>query len=190
MGANDFRLWAFLVADLRRAYALTHEGAASPGRLRLATGFFSPRFSPVFLCRLAHWFHIHGLSIFAKGVSLVNFTVFGLEIAPRCPIGKGLFFPHTQGAVIGAESIGANATLYHNVTLGARELDFAYSNGRRPVLGDDVLIGAGAIVIGGVTIGDGVRIGANAVVVASVPAGALVRAPVGEIVAPKPGPAV
>jgi serine O-acetyltransferase len=182
MAANDFRLLGFIAADLRRAYSLRHGDAVMPGRLRLVVGFFSPRFAPVFLCRLGHWFYIHRLSVFAKMITLANFLLFGLEVAPKCPIGKGLYFPHTHGLVIGAESIGENAILYHNVTLGARDLDIAYLDGRRPVLGNDVLVGTGAVVIGGISIGDGVRIGANAVVFSSIPAGALVRAPKGEII--------
>jgi serine O-acetyltransferase len=182
MATDDFRLFAFVVADLRRAHSLLHGGDVQPASWRLVLGFFSPRYAPVFLFRLAHWLHLRRLSPLAKLVSMLNFTLFGLEIAPRCRIGKGLFFPHTQGTVIGAESIGENATVYHNVTLGARELDFAYSEGSRPVVGRDVLIAAGAVVIGGVAIGDGARIGTNALVVSNIPPGALVRAPKGEVI--------
>lgn len=91
----------------------------------------------------------------------------------RCPIGPGLFLPHTHGTVIGAERIGRNVTIYQGVTLGAREVDFAYGRGTRPVVEDGVIIGSGAKVIGGITLGSGSRIGANSVVLASVPVGAL-----------------
>lgn len=179
--AAPFRLVAVLGADLRRFRVLI-SGRAPTESWRLLPGLLSPRFAPVLLCRLAHWFHLKRLGPLAKLLSLVNFLVFGIEIAVRCPIGKGLFFPHTQGTVIGAESIGENATIYHNVTLGARDLDLAFSNGRRPVVGDNVLVAAGAKVIGGIDIGSGVRIGVNAVVTRSVPAGALIKAPLGQIV--------
>jgi serine O-acetyltransferase len=138
----------------------------------------------VLLCRLAYWFHRKRLGPFAKVTSLINFTVFGIEIAARCHIGKGLFFPHTQGTVIGAHSIGENATIYHNVTLGARDLDLAYSDDKRPVVEDDVLIASGAKIVGGVRIGTGARIGANALVLKSVPAGSVARAPLAEILPP------
>ncbi|WP_316894038.1 serine O-acetyltransferase [Ralstonia mannitolilytica] len=104
---------------------------------------------------------------------MVNFVVFGIEIAARCEIGPGLYLPHTQGTVIGAWSIGKNAVIYQGVTIGAKELDFAYSEVSRPKLGDNVTIGAGAKVLGGVQLGPGARIGANAVVITSVPEGAL-----------------
>jgi serine O-acetyltransferase len=178
----QFRLRAYLAADLRRSHSLVAPGAPPLSRLALVGKLFSPRFTPVLLCRLAYWLYLRGLGPLAKLVSLVNFTVFGIEIAVRCRIGKGLFFPHTQGAVIGALSIGENATIYHNVTLGAREIDMDYTQDSRPVVGDNVLIGSGAKVLGGIVIGDGARIGTNAVVMRSVPAGGLARAPLAEII--------
>ena len=99
--------------------------------------------------------------------------IFGIEIATRCPIGGGLFFPHTQGTVIGAWSIGQNATIYQGVTLGAKELDFAYSKESRPYIGDNVMIGSGAKVMGGIEVGDNARIGANTVVTKTLASGAL-----------------
>lgn len=180
---GDFGLRRFLAADLRRARALQGR-SVEVGGLRLAVGLLSPRFAPVLLCRLAHWFHRKRLGPFSKVTSLINFTVFGIEIAARCHIGKGLFFPHTQGTVIGAHSIGENATIYHNVTLGARDLDLAYSDDKRPIVEDDVLIASGAKIIGGIRIGSGARIGANALVLKSVPAGAVARAPLAEILPP------
>jgi serine O-acetyltransferase len=75
--------------------------------------------------------------------------------------------------VVGAWSIGRNAVIYQGVTLGAKELDFAYSEATRPKLDDNVTIGAGAKVLGGVQLGRGARVGANAVVVTSIPEGAL-----------------
>lgn len=177
----EFGLRRFLAADLRRARSVQGR-PVDVGGLRLAVGLLSPRFTPVLMCRLAYWFRRKGLGPLGKVTSLINFTVFGIEIADRCYIGKGLYFPHTQGTVIGAGSIGENATIYHNVTLGARELDLAYTDDKRPVVEDDVLIAAGAKIIGGVRIGSGARIGANALVVRSVPAGSVARAPLAEIV--------
>jgi serine O-acetyltransferase len=109
----------------------------------------------------------------ARVVSLVNFVVFGIEIALDCDIGAGLYLPHTQGTVIGAWRLGRNVTVYQGVTLGAKELDFSFDGSRRPVVEDDVTIGAGAKVLGPVTLRFGSRVGANAVVLEDVPEGAL-----------------
>lgn len=175
-----FRLRSFLAADLRRARLLQGR-SADVGGLRLAGGLFSPRFTPVLLCRLAYWFRRKGLGPLGKLTALVNFVVFGIEIADRCHIGRGLFFPHTQGTVIGAGSIGENATIYHNVTVGARDIDLGYGDDKRPIIEDNVLIAAGAKIIGGVRIGSGARIGANALVMKSIPPGGAARAPLAEI---------
>ena len=168
------RLRETLFADLSRQYSFGGTPERKPTAIGLFLNFFSPRFMPVVLFRLSHFFYEVKLSPLAKAFSLMNFVLFGLEIAARCKIGKGLYFPHTQGTVIGALSIGENATIYHNVTFGAREVDLAYSETGRPVVGDNVIIGAGAKVLGGVNIGDGARVGANAVVIENVPAKATV----------------
>lgn len=161
-----------LFADLARQYAVTGWVGKPPTLPGLCLGAFSPRFMPVVIFRLSHWFYQRKLSPLAKIFSLINFVFFGLEIAVRCEIGKGLYFPHTQGTVIGANSIGENATIYHNVTFGAREIDLEYAESSRPTVGNNVIVGAGAKVLGGVTVGDDARIAANAVVIEDVPAGA------------------
>lgn len=172
--AEDFSLLSYLAADLRRARVLLNGSADGVSGLRLWLGVLSPRFVPVLLCRLAHSFYGLKLGLFAKAVSLLNFFLFGIEIAVRCPIGKGLFLPHTQGTVIGAWSIGENATIFQGVTLGAKELDFSYEESSRPTVGDGVTIGAGAKVIGGLVLGSDSRVGANAVVLNDVAPGSLV----------------
>jgi serine O-acetyltransferase len=172
MTPQRFGLRATLSADLARFHTATR-GEAPRGRVRGALDLLSPRFAPVLLCRLAYWLALCHLGPLAKLVSLTNFVFFGIEITVRCPIGPGLFFPHTQGTVIGASRIGANATIYHGVTLGAKELDIGFNDGRRPAVGDNVLIGSGAKVLGPIEIGDNVRIGANTVVTQSLPQGVL-----------------
>lgn len=165
---------ALLRADLLRQHELLYgRGQDIPSGLRLWLGMWSPRFAPVLLCRLAHSLHQKGFGSIAKLISLLNFFAFGIEVAVRCPIGPGLFLPHTQGTVIGAWSIGANVTIFQGVTLGAREIDFTYTEQSRPTLGDGVTVGAGAKVLGGIVLGDGSRIGANSVVLSDVSAGAL-----------------
>jgi serine O-acetyltransferase len=171
--AEDFRLLSYLAADLRRARVLLNGSADDVAGLELWLGVMSPRFAPVLLCRLAHSLYRLKLGPIAKALSLLNFFLFGIEIAVRCPIGPGLFLPHTQGTVIGAWHVGANATIFQGVTLGAREVDFSYSQHSRPTLGDGVTIGSGAKVLGELFIGDGARIGANSVVLQSIPARAL-----------------
>ncbi|CAN4272319.1 CysE Serine acetyltransferase [Methylophilaceae bacterium] len=165
----NFKLIPFLVADLRRARTLIHGESDSMSDFRLWLGVLSPRFLPVLLCRVAHFFYCIKLTSVAKFFSLLNFLFFGIEIAIQCRIGKGLFLPHTQGTVIGAYSIGENVTIFQGVTLGARELDFSYKELSRPSVGDAVTIGAGAKVLGGLNLGSGARVGANAVVLESIP---------------------
>ena len=171
--AEVFSLVSYLAADLRRARALIYGSAGAGSGMKLWLGVMSPRFMPVLLCRIAHALYCLKLVPLAKAVSLLNFFLFGIEIAVRCPIGRGLFLPHTQGTVIGAWSIGENATIFQGVTLGAREVDFSYTEQSRPVIGDGVTIGSGAKVLGGLFIGNGARIGANSVVLQSIPAQAL-----------------
>jgi serine O-acetyltransferase len=79
-------------------------------------------------------------------------------------IGPGLFISHGQGTILSAERIGANLQVHQGVTVG-----WDYRGDRRPIIGDDVFIGAGAKILGALTVGDGARIGANAVVVCDVP---------------------
>ena len=170
---EDFTLFAYLAADLRRVQMLLHGAEIDVSGLRLWLGLLSPRFLPVLLCRLAHFFYLLKLGFLAKALSLLKFFLFGIEIAVRCPIGKGLFLPHTQGTVIGAWSIGENVTIFQGVTLGAREVDFSYRKSSRPTVGDNVTIGSGAKILGGLTLGSGSKVGANAVVLNDIEPGML-----------------
>jgi serine O-acetyltransferase len=161
-----------LRADIERYYLLTGRPViVSPWRVLVA--WFNPRLLPVVFLRVSAFFYRHHLGPLAKLFTLLNVLLFGIEVSPRIKIGGGLFLPHTVGTVIGAESIGQNVTIMHGVTLGARELDFHFTAFSRPVIGNNVFIGAGAKVVGSVTIGDNAKIGANAVVLQDVPAYAL-----------------
>ena len=106
----------------------------------------------------------------SKLFSILNVLFFGIEVSPRVAIGGGLFLPHTVGTVIGAAQIGENVTIMQGVTLGAKEPDMGFTLSARPVIGNCVTIGAGAKIIGHVTVGDHAKIGANAVVLNDVPA--------------------
>jgi serine O-acetyltransferase len=179
----SFSLIEYLRADLQRAFLLSHgPDEQAPKGIALWVGIFSPRAVPVALCRLAYFFATVHLKPLEKLISMLNFVVFGIEISPRCHIGKGLFLPHSQGTVIGAFAIGENATIYQGVTLGARELDFGFDRDVRPVLGNGVTLGAGAKVLGGIELGDHCKVGANAVVLRSVaPGKSVVGIPAEEI---------
>ena len=133
----------------------------------------NPRVLPVVLIRLAAFFHGKRLGVLAKLCSMLNVVIFGIEVSSRVEIDGGLFLPHTVGTVIGAASIGRNCTIMQGVTLGALESDLAFKPATRPVIGNDVVIGSGAKVLGGITVGDHAKIGANAVVLSDVPAYAL-----------------
>lgn len=145
--------------------------AGAPPRQRRPLHLLSPRFAPVALVRMAQCLHVAGWQRLAKLPALVNFVLFGIEVPPRIPIGSGLVLMHTQGTVLGAATIGENVTIYHQVTLGAVTMDFAYTAALRPVIEDDVVIGVGAKVLGGLTLGHGSVVGANAVVLKNVPPG-------------------
>ena len=121
---------------------------------------------PTAIFRMSQWCHRHRIRVLPTILERLNLMWFGIEISSSIPIGPGLYIAHPVGSVIMARRIGANASFISAVTLGMREThDF-------PVLGDGVVIGAGARVLGGITLGDGCTIGANAVVIEDVPAGA------------------
>lgn len=122
--------------------------------------------------RVAHWLWTHGLKLLGRWVSHLVRGLTGIEIHPGATIGPGLFIDHGMGVVIGETTeIGEDVTLYHGVTLGGTSLN---KGKRHPTIGDRVVIGAGAKVLGAITIGADTRIGANAVVVKPVPANAVV----------------
>jgi serine O-acetyltransferase len=117
--------------------------------------------------RLAHAIWGRGWTTLARFISHVARFLTGIEIHPAARLGPGLFIDHGMGVVIGETAeIGENVTLLQGVTLGGTSLR---REKRHPTLGNDVVVGAGAKIIGGFTIGDGSRIGAGSVVVREVP---------------------
>ncbi len=121
------------------------------------------------------------LKLVARWLSQATRAVTGIEIHPGARIGPGLFIDHGMGVVIGETAeVGADVTLYHGVTLGGTSLD---RGKRHPTIGDRVVVGAGAKVLGPIEVGEGSRIGANAVVVKNVPPDVVVVGVPGEIVA-------
>jgi serine O-acetyltransferase len=167
-------LKALLYADLERQLHLSGHPGAQASLFRLLRRLPHPRFLPIVLCRSSRSAFINGFPELANFLSYLNQVIFGIEISPRCAIGPGIFFPHTSGTVIGASKIGRDATIFQGVTLGARQIDMKYDLALRPELGDYVVVGAGAKVLGGISLGDNVRVGANSVLLRSVPANATV----------------
>lgn len=116
--------------------------------------------------RLAHWLKVHNVPFIPRLISQVARWATGIEIHPSARIGTGFFIDHGMGVVIGETAeIGDHVTLFQGVTLGGTGKD---RGKRHPTLGNHVLVGAGAKILGGITIGDNVKIGANSVVLKSV----------------------
>ena len=143
--------------------------------------FAYPGFHARQLHRLAHTLHTHGLRLPARLTSHLGRALTGIEIHPCAQIGEKLFIDHGMGVVIGETTvIGDNCHLYQGVTLGGTSTKRAK---RHPTLGDGVVVGAGAKIIGAVNIGDDAKIGAGSVVVTNVPPNATVVGVPGHIVA-------
>lgn len=134
-----------------------------------------PGFHALVYHRLAHWFYKHRIFFLARLVSQFARFATGIEIHPGAIIGRGLFIDHGMGVVIGETSeIGDNCTIYHQVTLGGTGKD---KGKRHPTIGDNVLIGAGAKLLGPFKVGDNAMIGAGSIVVEEVPPETTVTGP-------------
>jgi serine O-acetyltransferase len=129
--------------------------------------FLYPGVRVLLFHRLAHAFWRAGFSFLARFVSEVGRLLSGIEIHPGASVGKNLFIDHGLGVVIGETAvIGNDVTLYHGVTLGGTTME---AGRRHPMIEDGVVVGAGAKILGPITIGRNARVGANAVVVKDVP---------------------
>jgi len=129
-----------------------------------------PGVHALLLHRANHWLWNRGLRWLARFLSLLARWFTGIEIHPGAGIGRRFFIDHGLGVVIGETTeIGDDVTLYQGVTLGGT----SWQKGKRhPTIGDDVIVGAGAKILGPITVGAGARVGSNAVVVKDVPEGA------------------
>lgn len=122
--------------------------------------------------RLSHWLSSHHVPFLPRVISQVARVLTGIEIHPAAIIGKGFFIDHGMGVVIGETAeIGDYVTLFQGVTLGGTGKE---RGKRHPTLGNHVVVGAGAKILGGIRIGDNVKVGANSVVLKSVPANSTV----------------
>jgi len=138
-------------------------------RSNLEVFFCYPGLHAVLWHRAAHRLWSIGLFSTARFLSNMGRWLTGIEIHPAATLGRRLVIDHGMGLVIGETAeVGDDVTLYHQVTLGGTSLNHGK---RHPTIGNGVIIGAGAKVLGAITIGAAARIGANAVVTQSVPAG-------------------
>ena len=130
--------------------------------------------------RIAHWLHIHKFRFLARWISQSSKFFTGIEIHPGATIGRRLVIDHGTGIVIGETAeIGDDCLLYQNVTLGGTGKDVGK---RHPTLGNNVMVGSGAKVLGPFKVGDNARIAANSVVLREVPEGATVVGVPGRVV--------
>ncbi len=136
-------------------------------RSRLEVALLYSGFKAVRSYRRANWFYRHNMKFIARAISQRARHKTGVEIHPGATIGKGLFIDHGMGVVIGETTvIGDNCTIYQNVTLGGTG---KHTGKRHPTLGDNVMVGSGAKVLGPFTVGSGARVAAGAVVLDAVP---------------------
>jgi len=142
--------------------------------------FLYPGLHALWCHRLAHWLWEHRLRFFARYLSHWARFLTGIEIHPGAKIGRRFFIDHGMGVVIGETAeIGNDVLIYQGVVLGGTTLQ---KKKRHPTIGNNVVIGSAAILLGPIVVGEGARIGANSVVVGSVPPGAVVVGVPGRVV--------
>jgi len=139
-----------------------------------------PGLHAIWAHRLSHRLWQSGLKLFARWLSQIMRSITGIEIHPGATIGHNIFIDHGMGVVIGETAeVGDHVTIYHGVTLGGTSL---HKIKRHPTIEDHVVIGAGAKVLGAITIGANSRVGANAVVVKSAPPNSVIIGVPGQVV--------
>ncbi|OYN87940.1 serine O-acetyltransferase [Parenemella sanctibonifatiensis] len=173
---TELSFWGRIREDLDAAM---REDPAARSRVEVALMY--PGVHAVWAHRVCHhiWTTQPALRPLARGISQLARALTGIEIHPGAVIGRRVFIDHGMGVVIGETAeVGDDVLIYHQVTLGGR------SRGRfkrHPTVGNNVLLGAGAKIIGPVTIGDGTKVGANALVVKDVAPGSVVTGVPGHI---------
>lgn len=161
--------------DIKSVYA---RDPAARNAFEILTTY--PGLHAIWLHRLSHWLWGHGLRWLARWLSTIGRWLTGIEIHPGAKIGRRFFIDHGMGVVIGETAdIGDDCTLYHGVTLGGT----SWKEGKRhPTLEDNVVVGAGAKILGPITLAQGSRIGSNAVVLKDVAEGETVVGIPGRVV--------
>jgi len=150
--------------------------------------FCYPGLHALWMHRIAHWLWKHKLRFLGRLVSHISRFLTGIEIHPGAVIGRRFFIDHGAGVVIGETAeIGDDVTLYQGVVLGGTTLE---RKKRHPTIGNQVIIGAAAVVLGPIEVGDGALIGANSVVIKPVPPGATVVGIPGRIVGDRRKPVI
>ncbi|HET6674041.1 MAG TPA: serine O-acetyltransferase [Nitrospiraceae bacterium] len=148
--------------DLR---AIFDRDPAATGKLEVILTYAG--FHALLAYRIAHWLKRHEVPFLPRAISQAARWLTGIEIHPSAKIGTGFFIDHGMGVVIGETAeVGNHVTLFQGVTLGGTGKE---RGKRHPTLGNHVVVGAGAKILGGIKIGDNVKIGANSVVLKSVP---------------------
>ena len=152
-------------------------------RSTLETIFTCPGFQAIVFHRMNHWLWNKNLKLLARMTAHIARFLTGIEIHPAAQIGRRFFIDHGMGIVVGETSeIGNDVSIYHGVTLGGT----TWEKGKRhPTLEDNVVVGAGAKILGPITVGTGARIGCNAVVVKDIPPGSTVVGVPGHVVVKK-----
>ncbi len=142
--------------------------------------FCYPGLHAIWLHRIAHWLWRHEFKFLARFLSHINRFLTGIEIHPGAKIGRRVFIDHGMGVVIGETAeVGDDVLIYQGVVLGGTSKE---KKKRHPTIKDRVVIGAGAIVLGNITVGEGAKIGSGSVVIKDVPPGATVVGVPGRIV--------
>jgi len=171
-----------MFAHLKENIACVFErDPAARSTLEVLTAY--PGLHAILIHRMSHWLWTHKLPLLARISSHIARWLTGIEIHPGARIGERFFIDHGMGVVIGETAeVGNDVTLYHGVTLGGTSWQKVK---RHPTLEDGVVVGAGAKILGPITIGKDARIGSNAVVVKDVPPGASVVGVPGHVVVPR-----
>ncbi|HOB47988.1 MAG TPA: serine O-acetyltransferase [Mycobacterium sp.] len=170
-------MFAAIRGDLR---AVRERDPAARSALEVALCY--PGVHAIWGYRVTHWLWQRNAKLAARFLAEVIRKLTGVEIHPGAVIGSRVFIDHATGVVIGETAeVGDDVTIYHGVTLGGTSLDPVK---RHPTVGNKVVIGAGAKVLGNIVIGHGSQIGANSVVIKPVPPGSVVVGVPGQIVGP------
>ncbi len=141
---------------------------------------FYPGVKALFWHRIAHFFYRMKLKLIGEMISYFVRMVHGIEIHPNATLGKRLFIDHGMGVVIGETTvIGDDCLIYQGATLGGTGKEHKK---RHPTLGNNVMVGAGAKILGNITIGNNVKIGGNTVVLRDVPDGETIVGPKGQVI--------
>jgi serine O-acetyltransferase len=155
--------WSTLVTDFRIIF---ERDPAARNWLEVLCCY--PGFHAIVLHRLSHWLHTHQVPFFPRLISHLGRFLTGIEIHPGAQIGRGVVIDHGMGVVIGETAIvGDYCLIYQGVTLGGTGKE---TGKRHPTLGQHVVVGAGAKVLGNISIGDHARVGAGSIVLRDVPA--------------------